>query len=47
LPLPRARYDEEFLELARVIRGETTYGWNAAHDIAVHRTVLQAAGLSA
>jgi predicted dehydrogenase len=45
LPLPRARYDEEFVELARVIRGEKNYAWNAAHDIAVHETVLRAAGL--
>lgn len=45
LPLPRGRYDEEFVELARVIRGEKAYGWSAEHDIAVHETVLLAAGL--
>jgi predicted dehydrogenase len=46
LPLPRGRYDEEFVELARVIRGEKNYPWNAVHDVAVHETVLLAAGLS-
>ncbi len=46
LPLSRGRYDEEFVELARVIRGEKAYGWNAAHDIAVHETVLLAAGVA-
>ena len=46
LPLPRARYDEEFVELAKVVRHEKTYAWNAAHDVAVHETVLRAAGLT-
>ena len=45
LPMPRGRYDREFVELARVIRGEKAYAWTAAHDIAVHETVLRAAGL--
>lgn len=45
LPLPRARYDEEFIQLARLIRGEAPNPWNAAHDIAVHETVLKASGL--
>ncbi len=45
LPLPRARYDEEFVEFAKVIRGEKNYRWTAAHDIAVHETVIRSAGL--
>lgn len=45
LRLPRAggRYDEEFIDLARVVRGEKELAWDAAHDIAVHEAVLRAA----
>ena len=39
------RYDGEFLDLARVIRGEKPFGWDAAHDIATHEAVLRAAGM--
>lgn len=45
LPIPGGRYDEEFVDLARVIRGTKTLEWNAAHDIAVHETVLKASGV--
>lgn len=38
------RYDEEFRDLARVVRGEKKLAWDAAHDIAVHETALRAAG---
>jgi predicted dehydrogenase len=45
LPLGRGRYDGEFLDLARCIRGEKTFAWSAAHDIAVLETALLAAGV--
>ena len=38
------RYDEEFRDLARVVRGEKAFAWSADHDIAVHETALRAAG---
>ena len=46
LPLPAGRYDLEFVDLASVIRGDKPLAWNALHDIAVHETVLKAAGLA-
>lgn len=39
------RYDQELADLARVVRGEKSLAWNAAHDIAVHVTVLRASGV--
>ncbi|MDQ3623218.1 MAG: Gfo/Idh/MocA family oxidoreductase [Verrucomicrobiota bacterium] len=44
---PRAggRYDGEFADLAKVIRGEKTFGFAAGHDLAVHETVLLASSL--
>ncbi|HSH94738.1 MAG TPA: Gfo/Idh/MocA family oxidoreductase [Roseimicrobium sp.] len=45
LPKPTGRYDGEFEDLARVIRGEKEFGWNAKHDIAVQETVMLASGL--
>ncbi|MFT5129780.1 MAG: putative dehydrogenase [Rhodothermales bacterium] len=47
LRFPRigGRYDGEFLDLARVIRGEKELAWNATHDIATHEAVLMACGL--
>jgi predicted dehydrogenase len=39
------RYDGEFADLARVVRGEKPLAWDAAHDLAVHETVLRASGL--
>ena len=45
LEVPKGRYDEEFRDLARVLRGQT-FGWSADHDIAVHATALRAAGLT-
>lgn len=45
LPVRKGRYDEEFIDLARVLRGEKKLHWTAAHDVAVHETVLRAAGL--
>ena len=45
LKAPPGRYDWEFVDLAKVIRNEKPLAWNAAHDIAVHETVLRAAGI--
>lgn len=45
LPVPKGRYDGEFIDLARVVRGEKPLAWSADHDIAVHETVLRAAGI--
>ena len=43
----QGRYDGEFRDLARVIRGEKPFAWTAEHDIAVHATILKASGLTA
>jgi len=32
------------MDLAKIVRGEKKLDWDAAHDIAVHETVLRAAG---
>jgi predicted dehydrogenase len=45
LKVPAGRYDGEFRDLARVIRGEKALAWDAAHDVAVHETVMRAAGV--
>ncbi len=45
LPPMTGRYDGEFRDLARVIRGEKTLAWDAAHDLAVHEAVLLASGM--
>jgi predicted dehydrogenase len=45
LPVRKGRYDEEFMDLARVLHGEKKLHWTATHDIAVHETVLRAAGV--
>lgn len=45
LPMAGGRYDAEFADLSRVIRGEKKLAWDAAHDVAVHETVLRAAGI--
>lgn len=45
LLLPQGRYDEEFRDLARCIRSKSSLPWNAAHDIAVHETILKASGM--
>ncbi|MEY4686484.1 MAG: putative oxidoreductase YhhX [Verrucomicrobiota bacterium] len=44
-PKPAGRYDEEFLDFARVIRGEKSLAWNAAHDLATQEAVLRASGM--
>jgi predicted dehydrogenase len=45
LDVPKDRYAGEFTDLAKVVRGEKKLAWDAAHDIAVHETVLRAAGV--
>lgn len=45
LPVPKGRYDLEFQDLAKVVRGEKKLAWGAAHDIALHETLLKAAGV--
>ena len=45
LDVPKGRYDGEFMDLATIIRGEKKLAWNAAHDIAVHETLLRASGM--
>lgn len=42
---PSGRYDAEFLDLAKVIRGEKTLHWDAKHDIATHEAILRASGM--
>ena len=46
LDVPKGRYDGEFIDLAKVIRGEKSLAWGAAHDILVHQTLLQASGIA-
>lgn len=45
LQIPKGRYDNDLIDLAKVVRGEKKLAWDADHDIAVHETVLKAAGL--
>lgn len=45
LEVPKGRYDMEFRDLASIARGEKKLAWDAAHDLAVHETVMRAAGL--
>ena len=40
------RYEADFADLARVIRGEKAFAWTPAHDLAVQETVLRASGLA-
>lgn len=42
---PRPRYEADFVDLARVIRGEKKFDWTPAHDLAVQETILRASGL--
>jgi predicted dehydrogenase len=44
LPVPQGRYDREFMDLAEIIQGRKKLSWDAAHDIAVHETVMLASG---
>ncbi len=44
LPVPPGRYDAELTAFAEAIRTGRPLPWNAAHDITVHRSALQAGG---
>ena len=37
------RYDGEFADLARVIRGEKAFAWSPHHDLHTHEAILRAA----
>lgn len=45
LPRRGGRYDGEFADLAKVIRGEKEFEWSYDHDLAVQETVLLASGM--
>ena len=45
LPRSNGRYDGEFADLARVIRGEAKLAWSYEHDLAVQETLLRASGM--
>lgn len=45
-PKAVGRYDGDFEDLAKVIRGEKKFGFTPEHDLAVQETVLLASGLS-
>jgi hypothetical protein len=34
------RYDEEFLDLAKVIRGEKAFDWSYQHDLDTYEALL-------
>jgi predicted dehydrogenase len=45
LPPLTGRYDGDFLDLARIVRGEKEPDFGPEHDLAVHETILRASGL--
>ena len=45
MPSTTGRYDEEFRDLAQVVRGEKKLEWNSKHDLTVHEAVLRASGM--
>ncbi len=45
LPIGSGRYDGEFADLARVVRGKAKLAWSYEHDLAVQETVLRASGM--
>lgn len=45
LPAMPGRYDDQLLELARIIRGEFEHPYPPAHDLAVQETILRASGM--
>jgi predicted dehydrogenase len=40
------RYDGEFRDLAKVIRGEKPFDWSYEHDLHTHEALLRASGMS-
>jgi predicted dehydrogenase len=49
VPLPKmtGRYDDQLIELARIIRGQKESEYPPEHDLAVHEAVLKASGVPA
>lgn len=45
LPASTGRYDDEFRDLAKIVRGEKKTDYPPAHDLAVHEAVLRASGM--
>jgi len=45
LEVPKGRYDNDLTDFAKVVRGQKKLAWSAAHDIAVHETIMRASGL--
>lgn len=45
LPKKTDRYMDEFVDLAKVIRGEKKLAWDSKHDLAVHEAVLLGSGM--
>ena len=45
LPAMPGRYDDQLIELARIIRGEKKSQYPPSHDLAVHEAVLRASGI--
>ncbi|WAC20281.1 Gfo/Idh/MocA family oxidoreductase [Luteolibacter sp. SL250] len=43
--VPKGRYDAEFIDMAKAIRGEKPLAWDAMHDIVVHETILRSSGM--
>jgi len=44
LPTMPGRYDDQLIELARIIRGEKESQYRPEHDLAVQEAVLKASG---
>ena len=44
-PKGKGRYDGDFADLAKVIRGEKAFAFSPEHDLAVHETILLASAL--
>ncbi|HWA99538.1 MAG TPA: Gfo/Idh/MocA family oxidoreductase [Pirellulales bacterium] len=45
LPKMTGRYDDEFRDLAAVIRGEKPFAWSPQHDLVTHECILRASSL--
>jgi predicted dehydrogenase len=45
LPKSQGRYDGEFIDLAKIVRGEKQSDFTPEHDLATHETILQASGV--
>lgn len=45
LPKMTGRYDQEFIDLAAVIRSEKKFAWTPEHDLIAHECILRASSL--